>query len=750
MANVYPDSVVISAKISGTWTNISSKVVSDLDGESGMHDGSYSNRLAAPGRLTFELNNESGTYTPSSTFRKGVEIKVEVTYAGVTKTKFYGRIEELTPDVGTFGNQRVKVLAMDWLQFATDQVVREQPVATNRPIREAVTELLGTAPIQPLTMLLDSGVQMFPTVFDSITKNTKIYQELNNLIMSEWSYGYMDQGGERLRIESNDARKNAQLAKLPLASDGSDLLKSDGDHLLKSDGGKILLNRTSQASYNNTFDDLDVIHGRHLLNDVAFTVYPRIVDTTLKVLFTLGEPILVPTSTTIEVTAYFRDPIGGNPISATNLQTPVITTDYLMFQFEDGTGTNHSANFIITPRYSSEGATYEITNQGDPAYITFLQQRGYGIYSYNSIDILAEDTISQELFGPKSLAIRQPYQQNTDIAIIETKKIVDIEKDPRTVVLKAYFTANASDEKMKTFMHVDIGSLVGIECTKPPIDSDYFANGLKWKITQGGMIKFALVLKDSGNLTPIAVRFSGISVSRNAILYGVQPKIATLNQMSLSVWVYLTAASTNYPIMSNYGIDGWYWFVLSSGKMRFRQNFTPTDGIWDTTSDVFTAILNGWHQIGITYDSSSAANDPVFYIDGVSVSVTESSTPAGAADRAITSQFILANMKITGDVLGYNFKGLEKDARVYNRILSATEMAEIEATENDYSTVSDGLIFQGLFVRNSRFADYVDDPILPNMKVMDKLSELPGEVTYDTSNTTFQVKGADPELTTYP
>jgi len=748
--NVYPDSVVIWAKINSVWTDISSKVVSDLDGEMGMHDSAYTNRLASPGRMTFALNNESGTYTPSSAFRKGAEIKVEVTYAGVTKTKFYGSIEDMDPDVGIWGTQRIRVTATDWLQFATDQVVREQPVATNRPIREAVTELLATAPIQPLFLSLDAGLQLFPVVFDAATKNTKIYQELNNLVLSEWGYGYMDQGGERLRIEANEARKNPQLSILPLASDGSDLLKSDGGHLLKSDGGKILLNRTSQAIYVNTFEDLDVIYGRHLLNEAAFTVYPRVVDITLQVLFNLGFPIFVPELGTIEFTAYFSDPTGGSRISGMNMVVPVITTDYLMFANEDGTGTDLSANIIITPSFSSDGAKYTVVNTGSAGYITFFQQRGYGLRRYNPIDVLAEDAASKETFGPKSLTVHQTYQQSTDMATVEAAKIVDIEKDPRTVVLKAYFNANESDEKMKSFLHIDIGSLVRIQCTKPPIDDNFFVQGLKWKITPGGIITFSWIVQEVVTLTPIAVRFSMVHPSRNAIDYGTPARLANLQQKTLAAWVYLTT-TINCPILSKYGNGvGWYWFTLGSGKLQFRQNFTPTDGIWSTTSDVLTAILNGWHHIAVTYDSGSPANDPIVYVDGAAVGVTEDFTPAGVADGDGTNILYLGNMKIITDVLGYSFKGFIKDTRIYNRILSADEVADLAASENDYSTVPEGLLFQGLFVRNFRYADYVDDPILPNMKVMDRLYETPGSVTYDTSNSTYQVKGADPLLTTYP
>jgi hypothetical protein len=749
---VYLTSTVIEAYISGAWIDISDRVVTDLDAKMGMFDESYTNRLASPGSLSFSLNNKDGAYTPGPTFGKGTPIRVSVVYAGFEVTKFFGRIDSADIDDGTWGEERVHVRMLDWLDFATNQIIREQPVQTNKSIDAAATALIVDTPIPPNQVLLENGTFVFPSVFDAISKNTTIYRELNNLIMSEFGYGYMDRGGERLHIESSASRQNlGNVAQLPLEGDGSVLLKEDGDTLLLEDGtGGSLLEQTEDAVYVNTFTELRVVHGKHILNEVSFTVYPKKVDTSLKVLFTLAKPVFVPELSSVEITGYFSDPTGGARINGTSFTDPAATTDYMMNSLEDGTGTDLTANLTVTPVYSSEQVKYVLTNSGAAGYVTFLQQRGFGIYSYNPIEILAEDTVSQENYGVQNLSIRQPYQQGRDLADVEAVRILDIEKDPRNVAVKVSFVANTSDALMKSFMFVDISSLVKITNTKPAIDSYFFVQGMNWKIGLKGETTFSWAIKDVVTLTPIAVNFSGTFASRNAIVYEPLSKINSLQQMSLSAWVYLTSASSNFPIMTirPTGI-GWYWFVFSNAKMNFTQLFTPTDGVWNTTNDVFTAILNGWHHVAITYDNSNAANDPVMYVDGVSVPVTEAATPAGVADLPANGQLIFGNMKIVGDVLGYNFKGLMKDVRIYSRILSADEMLELASNENDYTTIPDSLLFQGFFVRNFRWNDYVGDPITPSMKVLDGVFETPGTVTYDTEVSNSEVEGADPELASY-
>lgn len=755
MTGVYLTSTVIEAFISAAWIDISDRVVTDLNAQMGMFDASHSNRLASPGSLSFSMNNNDGAYTPSPTFRRGIPIKVTCTYGEHSREKFYGRVSEIDVDAGEVGEERVHVRVLDWLDFATNQTVREQPVQTDKKIEEAVAQLLMDFPVQPNAVLLESGVSTFPTIFDAVSKNTTMYRELNDLILSEYGYGYMDRGGERLHIEAGDSRKNTgELAQLPVDSDGSVLLKEDGDILLLEDGtGGILLETTTDAVYNNNFsldsDNPKIVHGKHVLNDVSFTVYPKRTDTVLKVLFTLSYPIFVPELSLIEVIGYFSDPTGGNKVSGISFTDPVATTDFLMNSEEDGSGTNLTANFSVVPIYSSEGVKYQITNSNVGGYITFLQQRGFGIYTYNPIEIIADDAFSKKEYGVRSLSIRQPYQQNTDVALFESARIIDIDKDPRNVLQKVQFTANASDELMKSFLLLDIGNLVKITNVKPAIDSFFYIQGMTWKIGFDGSVEFSWICKELVQLRAIAVKYSGTYVSRNAVIYGLQSRISSCSQISLSAWVYLTG-NTNCPVISNYGGGvGWYLFVLATGKIQFRQNFTPTDGIWSTTNDVLTACLNGWHQIGVSYDNSSDVNNAVFYVDGVSVAVTETDAPSGTADLGINQQFMLGNMKIVTDVLGYNFLGLQRDVRVYNRILTADEWAALAAGENDYTTVPDGLIFNGFFVRDFRWEDYVGDSILPNMKVLDRLYESTGSVTYDTSIANSQVKGEDPDLVSY-
>ena len=66
--------------------------------------------------------------------------------------------------------------------------------------------------------------------------------------------------------------------------------------------------------------------------------------------------------------------------------------------------------------------------------------------------------------------------------------------------------------------------------------------------------------------------------------------------------------------------------------------------------------------------------------------------------------------------------GKIKNARIYNRILSATEVITLyNAGVPDETLVTNGLVFQGLMVQTSRLAEYVDHDLTDGMNIIDNV-----------------------------
>jgi len=107
-------------------------------------------------------------------------------------------------------------------------------------------------------------------------------------------------------------------------------------------------------------------------------------------------------------------------------------------------------------------------------------------------------------------------------------------------------------------------------------------------------------------------------------------------------------------------------FYVSGSTLKFRREYTTTSGEWA----IDQPSLNAWHHCVITYDDSSASNDPIVYIDGVSVTVTETQTPAGTLRPDNAANYVWGNDGTTTD---YYWDGYLAEGAIFDGILSADD-----------------------------------------------------------------------------
>jgi hypothetical protein len=106
-----------------------------------------------------------------------------------------------------------------------------------------------------------------------------------------------------------------------------------------------------------------------------------------------------------------------------------------------------------------------------------------------------------------------------------------------------------------------------------------------------------------------------------------------------------------YPLSDGEGDNGRVaskvrWDVICTSddgtniKITFYQSFSGTAGTWSTA----VAVPLGTKSIlSIAYNADSVANDPVMYINGVSVAVTEEQTPVGTRATDASDNFFIGN-----------------------------------------------------------------------------------------------------------
>lgn len=153
--------------------------------------------------------------------------------------------------------------------------------------------------------------------------------------------------------------------------------------------------------------------------------------------------------------------------------------------------------------------------------------------------------------------------------------------------------------------------------------------------------------------------------------------IATL---SVCAWINprtageIFSGSDRWGGIASKGYPGWFYMttnVFGSVRPYLYRHFSGNGGSWYPTSD--TIPLNEWTHVCVTYDDTSTSNDPVFYLNGSSVTVTEENAPTGTADSEASSDLHIG----TNDVTDQVFDGKIDEVRVYNRILSTGEVSAL-------------------------------------------------------------------------
>lgn len=128
------------------------------------------------------------------------------------------------------------------------------------------------------------------------------------------------------------------------------------------------------------------------------------------------------------------------------------------------------------------------------------------------------------------------------------------------------------------------------------------------------------------------------------------------------------------------------------GKMTMRAGFSTTPALWSVTQ------TNGqWQNHVITYDQSSSTNDPLWYLDGTSTTVTENVAPSGTSNAAQD----LAAFKIgAGHDGSYEyFDGKIAELAIWNRILTAGEAAILGKGFSPLF-IPNGLVFYAPMIRS--------------------------------------------------
>lgn len=137
---------------------------------------------------------------------------------------------------------------------------------------------------------------------------------------------------------------------------------------------------------------------------------------------------------------------------------------------------------------------------------------------------------------------------------------------------------------------------------------------------------------------------------------------------------YPAATATILRLRNVDGTDeGFQIDIGTTGKLGFVGLTFSTAGLWSATSAVLA--LNTWNNVAITYNKSSSANDPIIYVKGSSVAITESVSPSGGAVTGTGGIFFMGGSGTTR-AADAKIEGL----CIYNRVMTSAEIQSAIST----------------------------------------------------------------------
>jgi hypothetical protein len=247
------------------------------------------------------------------------------------------------------------------------------------------------------------------------------------------------------------------------------------------------------AIFNVGIDAVQLSHGKYYYNTIKTVTYPREVDATAtSVLFTLNRYVAIDAGATVTVTGRFVDPDQeAISVSGIDMVTPVATTDYLFNSASDGSGSDITADLDVTATYGTNGVEYELTNNNaGVGYVTFLQARGKGVYTYRPVEHEKNNSSEVTSFGKSNLSLNLYYQDNPLVGEDFAQNLIDLYSTRHTVV-EAIALDTTNEFNLQAFMKLRVGDKIKIVVPEAAVDGNYFIYAIDYQIDPSGFVSFA-------------------------------------------------------------------------------------------------------------------------------------------------------------------------------------------------------------------------------------------------------------------
>lgn len=175
----------------------------------------------------------------------------------------------------------------------------------------------------------------------------------------------------------------------------------------------------------------------------------------------------------------------------------------------------------------------------------------------------------------------------------------------------------------------------------------------------------------SDSVSPYALKFNGTSQ------YVVANQQTISGSFSVCCWCNFITIGSNYPMLvalgnvSDYSIQNYSIFLDFSDSNEFAFQYR-NGSLNDRLDSGVVPSLNTWYHVCVTCNITSTPNtNIIFYINGNNIASTN------YADNPGTIAPQVFNIGCYGDTTSFCANAIISDVRIYNRVLSSTEVSKI-------------------------------------------------------------------------
>lgn len=254
--------------------------------------------------------------------------------------------------------------------------------------------------------------------------------------------------------------------------------------------------------------------------------------------------------------------------------------------------------------------------------------------------------------------------------------------------------------------YLGLWSLWGLLCWPLPVLADITSNlvgywamdaGTGTTLVDSSATGLTVTFGSGGNaptwLTPgkvgaAATTYASASSQRAQASVGVgHPLYPGTNNFTVAAWVKLVAGGGWRNIAGVWhGSDPyWYMRIQTAGQIGLVMQAT---GFLDTASSGTVTDTTNWHHVAVTVQRGGNAT---FYIDGSASGTSSTTGVTGSIVNTASRTFCLGCL---GTITGTEFfNGSLDEVRVYNRLLSASDITELVAFTTQQPRARRPLIF---------------------------------------------------------